>query len=120
MFSLAAFEQFAQCDKPVSFNTELHIRNGKALLIRNLKWLIAVDPVDEYVLGRRVMEALGLDSKKVLEALSDRYQGTVDEGEVLYLRMFPTAPFPGLCIQKYFTATKVQTQLTEMIWHLRS
>ncbi len=46
-FALAASDQYVSCDREIVLDTEIYIRHGKALLIRNLKWLVATERVDE-------------------------------------------------------------------------
>lgn len=72
-FSLAASNKHVYCDKEVTFDTELHVRHGNSLMIRNLKWLVSVENVNETLLGRLIQEALGLEIKEVLKAACDRY-----------------------------------------------
>lgn len=66
------------CDQAVTINTQLHIRHGSALILRGLRWLVTSQSVGEPLLGRPVLEALGLDCHKVLAAAADRHGGSVD------------------------------------------
>lgn len=82
-FPLAAVDKFVECDRAVEMDTELLIRHGKSLMIRNLKWLVATENVEEPLLGRPIQEALGLNTKKIMEAACDRYNGLVDANDIL-------------------------------------
>lgn len=74
---------YVECDRSVTTTTELHIRHGTSLSLRNVTWLVAKQPTAEPLLNRPVLEALGLDARKALEAACDRYQGNVDVTELL-------------------------------------
>jgi len=71
-------ETAISCDQAVTLDTQLHIRHGSALILRGLRWLVTSQAVGEPLLGRPVLEALGLDCHKVLAAAADRFGGTVD------------------------------------------
>lgn len=72
-------------DREVSINTELLIRHGKSLMVRNLKWLVAIpeQEVPECLLGRPILEALGMDTKEILEAAIDKHGGAIDASLLL-------------------------------------
>ena len=66
------------CDKAVTIDTQLHIRHGSALVLRGLRWLVTSQCVGEPLLGRPLLEALGLDCHKVLASAADRHGGSVN------------------------------------------
>lgn len=66
------------CGKAVTLDTDLHIRHGSALILRSLRWLVTPKAVQEPLLGRPVLESLGLDCHKVLAAVVDRHGGAID------------------------------------------
>lgn len=88
-FNHAASEKYVECDREVTIDTELLIRHGKSLLIRKLKWFVAVDEVEEALLGRPIQEALRLNTKQILEALCDRLEGALDACEVILDQEYP-------------------------------
>jgi len=53
-FGLAAAGLYVSCDREVVLNTELQIRHGKSLPIRNLRCLVAFDAVDESLPGQPI------------------------------------------------------------------
>lgn len=66
------------CTHSATIDTELHIRHGSALVLRNLRWLITPQAVDEPLLSRPLLEALGFDCHQVMRSASDRFGGSVD------------------------------------------
>lgn len=71
------------CDQAVTIDTQLHIRNRSALVLRGLRWLVTPQALGEPLLGRPVLEALGLECHKVLAAAADRHGGTVDASTII-------------------------------------
>jgi hypothetical protein len=63
----AEFHQQAQ------LNVELRLAAGP-LCLRNCKWLIAEHEMDEVLLGRPLLEALGLNAQEHLSSVRDDYQ----------------------------------------------
>lgn len=83
IFGMAAMTKDGQdaqivCDRAVSVNTELHIRHGSSLMLRNLRWLLTPQKLAEPLLGRPLLEALGLNTRDLLAAAATRLAGTVD------------------------------------------
>lgn len=66
------------CDKAVVVDTELHIRHGSALVLRGVRWLVTNQSVGEPLLGRPLLEALGLNTQEILSAAAEKYSGAVD------------------------------------------
>lgn len=64
-------------------NVELAIRHGSSLCLRNCPWYVAVQEVPEPLLGRPVLQALGLDTRATLEAASIEHDGVVDLAQIL-------------------------------------
>lgn len=71
------------CTHAATIDTELHIRHGSALVLRNLRWLITPQVVDEPLLSRPLLEALGFDCHKVMQAAADRFGGSVDVSTIV-------------------------------------
>lgn len=67
-----------ECDREVALTEELLIGHKKSLKIHNMKWLASVQDEQDPLLGRPMLEALGIDKKQLLEAMADKYRGTVD------------------------------------------
>ncbi|CAN8061403.1 unnamed protein product [Agarophyton chilense] len=72
-----------ECTHAATIDTELHIRHGSTLVLRNLRWLVTPQIVDEPLLSRRLLEALGFDCQKVMQAAADRFGGSVDVSSIL-------------------------------------
>jgi len=66
------------CDKAVVIDTELHIRHGSALILRGVRWLVTNQSVGEPLLGRPLLEALGLNTREILSAAAEKHSGVVD------------------------------------------
>lgn len=66
------------CARTLSVHTELQIRHGSALVLRNLKWLVTNQPVADPLLGRPVLEVLGLNILALLAAAAGKFSGDID------------------------------------------
>lgn len=62
-----------KCDKKITLDLELHIRHGTSLMLRNMGWYVITQAVNEPLLGRAVLEALGPNTSDILAAAADRY-----------------------------------------------
>lgn len=71
------------CDRMAVMNTELIIRHEKSLMLRNISWYVTSQPLSEPLLGRPIMEALGINTKELLAAACDRFDGLVDVADIL-------------------------------------
>lgn len=65
------------CKKLTSMHVELHVRHGATLVLRNLTWVVTAQHVCESLLGRPVLEALGLNTSDILGSAADRFEGNV-------------------------------------------
>lgn len=74
---------YAECNCSVTLTIELHIRHGTTLTVRNVTWLVSSQPTPEPLLCRPLLEALGLDAEKALEAACDKFNGDVDLSALL-------------------------------------
>lgn len=66
------------CEKVVTMDVDVHIRHGTALKIRNVRWLISEQRVPEPLLGRSILEFLGLNTAEFLAAAPNRSTGVID------------------------------------------
>lgn len=66
------------CERMVSIDIELHIRRGSDLILRNLKWLVTDQKLAEPLVGRKMLQALGLRTYSLLYAAVDIFSGIVD------------------------------------------
>ena len=64
-------------------DVELRIRHGASLLLRNVEWAVSDQLAEHVLIGRPVLEGLGLDTKTILEAASDKHNGIVNIPEIL-------------------------------------
>lgn len=62
-------------------DTDVHIRHGIAWKIRRLRWLVSDQDMPKSILGRPILDALGLDTKGILAADADKYAGTIDANQ---------------------------------------
>lgn len=89
LYLLAASTKHITCGREVALDRELHIRHGKSLMIRNLRWSVAIEKVKEPLLGRPIQEELGLDVRQVLEAACDRFGGSCNASNLLDAQLYP-------------------------------
>lgn len=84
-------EEFAKvvCDRTVTADVELRIRHRTTLFFRNVEWAISKQPAQHVLIGRPLLEALGLDTKTILEAASDRHNGIVNVPDILLTQIEP-------------------------------
>lgn len=75
---LVAKNATIEYDRELKITTELLIRHGTSLKLRNSRWLVAKEDIDGPLLGRPTLEALGLDTKKLLAEAADKYGGEID------------------------------------------
>lgn len=61
------------CNKAVTLDTELHIRHGSAPTLRGVRWLVTTQSVGDSLLGRLILEALGVNTRSILEAAAERH-----------------------------------------------
>ncbi|KAI0558760.1 hypothetical protein FGB62_188g06 [Gracilaria domingensis] len=66
------------CNFRVSADVALEVRHDKLLLLRNVDWLAANEPATGIVIGRQVLNALGLSNRVMLEAAMSRVGSDVD------------------------------------------
>lgn len=65
-------------NKTAYIYTDVHIRHGSTLMIRNLKWLVTEQLVATPLLGLLVLDALDLNPRDLLAAAADRFSGSID------------------------------------------
>lgn len=53
------------------------------MVIRSITWFVTDQEMDEPLLGRAVLEALGLGTQELLAAACDRHQGLVDAADIV-------------------------------------
>lgn len=71
-----------ECHQLITLNVDLHVRHGTALKLRNVRWHVTHQTVSEPLLGRPVLEALGLNTTKLLCAAAERFNGPIDLSSV--------------------------------------
>lgn len=69
--------------KTTCADTELQIRNGSSLLVRELSWFIIYQKVTQPLLDWPIQEPLGLNSRELLAAAVAKCIGCVDAQKVL-------------------------------------
>lgn len=66
------------CNQVATMTVDVHIRHGSALKLRHLRWLISPQRVPEPLLGRPILEFLGLNTAEILATAADRSSGVID------------------------------------------
>ncbi|KAI0557832.1 hypothetical protein FGB62_258g06 [Gracilaria domingensis] len=56
------------CDLKVTADVSLKIRHGKSMILRNVDWLIANESTSGILIGRQLLNALGLNNRVLLTA----------------------------------------------------
>lgn len=77
------------CKKAVTVDTELHIRHGTALTLRGVRWLVTDQLVGDPILGRPVLEILGLNTRDILAAAAEKHCGIIDIAQILDAKTEP-------------------------------
>ena len=77
------------CDRIVTADAELHIRRGTTLLLRNVEWAMSKHAAQNVLIGRPLLEALGMDTRAVLEATCEKHSGIVNVPSILYHKIDP-------------------------------
>ena len=76
-------EAHITCNQILTVDLELHVRHGNSLVLRNTVWYVTEQHITEPLLGRPVLEALGLDTRKILSAAADKFSGEVDVSSLM-------------------------------------
>lgn len=71
------------CKKEAVIDADLKIRHGSSLLLRNVSWLVTDQQVETPLLGRPIQEALGLNTRQLLESAADSFAGSFDAKQML-------------------------------------
>ncbi len=66
------------CHQSVRASVRLNIRHGTTLFLRNVTWVVPSNPCDTVLLGRPLLEALGLNVREILSVASDKHEGVVE------------------------------------------
>ena len=93
---------FVECDRAVKLDTRLHVRHAVGIMLRNCTWMVATQDVKEPLLGRHVLESLGLDIKQVLQAACDKFNGEVDMAKLLPADEAITGSVARICNEGIF------------------
>lgn len=54
---------------------KLHIRHGTSLMSRNVSWYVTTQFLSEPLLGRPVLEAIGMNTSNILTTAANKYNG---------------------------------------------
>lgn len=71
------------CTKEALVDVEIHIRLGTALRLQNVEWLLTSQHVNDPLLGRPIVEDLGLNMRDLLASEADRFAGSVDVDSIV-------------------------------------
>lgn len=66
------------CTQAATMDVDIHIRHGTGLKLRNTRWLVSTQRVPEPLLGRPLLEFLGLNTMEILATAADRSAGVID------------------------------------------
>lgn len=64
---------YVKYNRRATINLKLNIHHSQSLVYRNVPWLVSREDMNDLLL-----EALGFNTKKVIEASSDKFEGDVD------------------------------------------
>lgn len=86
IFNMAAFMKYGsqsqpKCTRTVMMDIDIHIHHGNYLKLRRSRWIMSDQDVPEHLLGRPMLESLGLDTAQVLAA-ANKYFGSVDSDTI--------------------------------------
>lgn len=71
----------------VTIDAESHIRLEMVWMIRNLRWFVSTQAISKLLLERPIQEAIGLDTKIILETPCYRYRLHVDADSLMEVGM---------------------------------
>ena len=71
------------CKKKAKADTQLRIRHGTKLMLRDVEWLIPEEETECTILGRPVLQAIGCDNRALLSAACDKHSGVINVPEAL-------------------------------------
>lgn len=63
--------------REITVDVELHIRHGTSLILRNVRWLVTDQLVGESLLGRPILEALGMDTSEILSGAAEKHYNSI-------------------------------------------
>ena len=66
------------CTRALVVGAELHIRHGTAVVLCDVRWLVTDQVVGEPLLGRPLLEALGLNARNIPAAAAEKHSGVFD------------------------------------------
>ena len=89
-------------EREVMVTTELLIRHGRSLKIRNMKWLVSTQELSEPLLGRLVLETLGTNTERLIASASDAFEGSADADTLLEGDEQPTGSLARLIASGIF------------------
>ncbi len=70
-------EYIIVCNQSVRASVPLNIRHGTNIFLSNVTLVVPSNPCDTVLLGRPLLEALGLNVREILLAASDKHEGVV-------------------------------------------
>lgn len=71
------------CTHTITIDTVLRVHHGISLNLRSFRWIVTEQTVGEHLLGRPLLEELGLHARDILSAAADRYAGAVNVSALL-------------------------------------
>lgn len=66
------------CPSEAPIDVELHVSHETTLELCNVRWLVKKQRLSEPLLGRLLIEVLGLNTPEMLTTAADRFAGAVD------------------------------------------
>lgn len=66
------------CIRTACVDSALKIRRGPGLVLRNLRWLATEQALSDPLLGRPLLEAQRLNTRKLLAAAADRFADDIE------------------------------------------
>lgn len=65
------------CSRKVIADVNLRIRHGNELILRSVVWIVSDQEAEFALIGRPILESLGINARNILEAFSDEHDGEV-------------------------------------------
>ena len=91
----------------MELDVELRIRHGSKLLLRKVTWKVVEEEIEYYILGRPLLEALGINARDFLEQASDKFSGFINIDSLLKSAEENTSEFGPKTMASVMNATQM-------------
>lgn len=70
------------CDFKGERGVKLRIRHGTALVLTKVMWKVSDDESDNVIIGRPLLESVGISNKDLLASVCGKHDGIIDSKEI--------------------------------------